>query len=71
MKNYVVLYRDEKVMSPLDAPFGFQCFAENADHAEEQCENAYPNSDIVWLWEGKEGVGMQPALDDYYQGEKK
>jgi hypothetical protein len=66
MNNYVVLYRDEKVMSPMDAPFGFQCYAEDTDHAEEQCANAYPDCDIVWVWMGEEGVGMQPALDDYY-----
>ena len=66
MKNYVVLYRDEKVMCPADAPFGFQCYAETGDHAEEQCQNAYPGVDVVWVWEGPEGVGMQPALDDYY-----
>jgi hypothetical protein len=66
MKNYIVLYRDEKIMSPLDEPFGFQCYAEDADHAEEQCLNAYPEVDIVWVWKGKEGVGMSAALADYY-----
>jgi len=66
MKNYVVLYRVESIMTPLDAPFGFQCWADDADHAEEQCFNAYPDADIVWVWQGAEGVGMQSALDDYY-----
>lgn len=68
LKNYVVLYRIESIMSPLDSPFGLQCWAEDLDHAEEQCQNAEPDADIVWIWEGKNGVGMQPALDDYYSG---
>jgi hypothetical protein len=65
MKNYVVLYR-EPTQNPLTEPLGFQCWADDTNHAEEQCENAYPNCDIVWVWHGPEGVGMQPALDDYY-----
>jgi hypothetical protein len=65
LSNYVVLYREPK-MFPLDAPFGFQCWADNADHAEEQYINAYPDCDVVWVWEGPEGVGMQPALADYW-----
>ena len=64
--NYVVLYRIEAIMSPLDSPFGFQCCAADADHAEEQCLNANPDGSVVWVWQGREGVGMQPALDDYY-----
>ena len=67
MNNYVVLYRVEAVMSPLDSPFGFQCWAEDAEHAEEQCLNAEPDAGIVWVWQGPEGVGIQPALDDYYE----
>ena len=63
MKSYVVLYRIESIMTPLDSPFGFQCWADDTDHAEEQCINAYPDADIVWLVEGD---SMQDALDDYY-----
>lgn len=66
MKNYVVLYRIESIMAPIDAPFGFQCWAEDVDHAEEQCINAEPDAEIVWVWQGKNGVGMKPALEDYY-----
>jgi len=66
MQNYVVLYRDEKIMGPLDEPFGFQCWADNMDHAEEQCLDAYPEVDIVWIWEGKPNIGMEAALNDYY-----
>ncbi len=63
MKTFIVLYR-EAYLSPLDPPFGFRCEAEDTDHAEEQCENAYPNCEIVWIWEGD---SMQDALDDYWQ----
>jgi hypothetical protein len=63
MKEYIVLYRQEEVMTVLDAPFGFACWADDADHAEEQCLNAYPDADIVWVWEGD---SMQDALDDYW-----
>ena len=63
MKEYIVLYRQEEVMTVLDAPFGFACWADDADHSEEQCLNAYPDADIVWVWEGD---SMQDALDDYW-----
>jgi hypothetical protein len=66
MLNFVVLYRIESIMSPLDPPFGFQCFAEDVDHAEEQCINSHPDGDVVWVWQGAEGVGMEPALIDYW-----
>ena len=52
MKTYTVLYRIESVMSPIDAPFGFICDAENTDHAEEQCINAYPDCDVMWIAKG-------------------
>jgi hypothetical protein len=62
MKTYIVLYRPDYLM-PTEAPFGFRCQADDADHAEEQCANAYPDCDIVWVWEGD---SMQDALDDYW-----
>lgn len=66
MKNYVVLYRIESEMNPIEAPRGFQCWADDGDHAQEQCENAYPECQGIWVWQGEEGIGMQPALDEYY-----
>jgi hypothetical protein len=63
MKSYVVLYRIEKIMSPLDSPFGFICMAEDTLHAEEQCQNAYPECDIVWA---VIDTSYQRALDNYY-----
>ena len=67
MKNFVVLYRIESIMAPLDEPFGFQCWADDIDHAEEQYQHAYPDADIVWVWQGPQGAGMQPALADYWE----
>ena len=62
MKTYMVLYRPDYLLQT-EAPFGFRCEAEDSDHAEEQCENAYPEADIVWVWEGD---SLQDALDDYW-----
>jgi hypothetical protein len=66
LKNYVVLYRIESIMTPLDAPFGFQCYAEDSDHAEEQCLNAYGDCDVVWVHQSNPDVGMSEALTDYW-----
>lgn len=63
MKTYMVLYRIESIMTPLDAPFGFKCMADDADHAEEQCENAYPDADVVWVVKTDSYPG---ALVNYY-----
>ena len=65
MRNFVVLFNDVD-SSPVEDPMGFQCYAEDSDHAEEQCENAYPGCDVVWVWCGPEGVGAEPALKDYF-----
>jgi hypothetical protein len=62
MNSYVVLYRDDSLL-PADAPLAFVCDADDADHAEEQCENAYPDSQVVWVVEGTQ---VQVAYDDYY-----
>lgn len=63
MNEYIVLYRIESIMTPTDAPFGFPCMADNTDHAEEQCANAYPDADVVWV---AEGGNYHAALDDYW-----
>lgn len=67
LNNYVVLYRNDDIQSITEEPLSFQCYAKNVDHAEEQCRIAEPYSDIVWIWEGPEGVGARPALDEYYE----
>ena len=66
LKNYVVLYRIEEIMSPLDEPFGFQCFAEDADHAEDQCLNAYGDCNVVWVHQSSPNTGMTEALESYW-----
>ena len=49
MQPYVVLYRNEHLMAPADAPFSFKCWAENVDHAEEQLLNTDPDAEPVWV----------------------
>lgn len=63
MESYIVLFRVESIMRPLDTPFAFQCYAEDTEHAEEQCINAYLEADIVWVYKGDT---EQDALDDYW-----
>lgn len=63
MKPYIVLYRIESIMSPADAPYGFHCWAEDTEHAEEQCMNAYPDGEVVWVALGED---YDYALSDYW-----
>lgn len=63
MKTYTVLYRIDSIMSVVDAPLGFICQADDTEHAEEQCLNAYPDCDVVWVWEGD---SLQDAWADYW-----
>lgn len=63
MNDYCVLYRINSVMALLDPPFGFICQAEDSDHAEEQCINAYPDCDVVWIEKTK---SYQDAMEFYY-----
>jgi hypothetical protein len=67
MKVFIVLYRIESVMSPCDAPFGFRCHADDTDHAEEQCLNAYPDCDVVWIHDTD---SYENALESYYKTEE-
>ena len=62
MNDFVVLYRLDN-LSILDEPLCFICSAENMDHAEEQCENAYPRCEIVWVVEGNNTeVALKPRV---------
>jgi len=63
MNKFIVLYRIEAIMSPLEHPFGFECFADNSDHAEEQCINAYPDCEVVWVSGCKD---LEAALYEYW-----
>lgn len=65
MKSFVVLYRIDSIMSDLDSPFGMKVSAHNAGIAEEQCINAYPDADVVWVFEGDNYL---QAIEDFYSG---
>lgn len=45
--NYNVHYRIDKIMSPHDDPFIFECEASTIEKAEDCCLNAFPDADIV------------------------
>ena len=63
MTDYLVLYRIDSIMSPRDLPFGFRCSATDPDHAEEQCANAYPDAELVWV---SNAGTMSQAWDEYF-----
>lgn len=46
MDKWNVLYR-ESDYSPLDFDV-FECYADDMDHADEQCLDAYPDCEILW-----------------------
>lgn len=48
LQAYAVLYRDEE-QTFLDPPAMFRCYAEDCDHAEEQCLFAHPDATVVWI----------------------
>lgn len=62
MNYYTVLYREQNQYT--DLPFAFTCMADNVDHAEEQCYNAYPDCDIVWV---VQTANVDAAYEDYYE----
>ena len=37
----------------------FNCSADDADHAEEQCVNAYPACTVLWVNEGHNVTTME------------
>lgn len=62
MQPYVVLYRDQALL-PFDMPFAFMCQADDTDHAEEQCLDANPDAEIVWIVQTD---NVDVALADYW-----
>ena len=38
---------------------GFNCQADDADHAEEQCLNAYPKAEVLWVNKGHNNMNME------------
>ena len=63
MRQYMVLYRIHSIMSDKDDPFGFDCMADDPDHAREQAFNAYPDCEVVYV---EDGVTYQEALVGYW-----
>lgn len=61
MTYYTVLYRDKDAQI-FSLPSAFVCQADEYDHAEEQCENAYPGCRIVWVVETD---NVEEAFDDW------
>ena len=47
MEPYTVIYVEPDI--GIELWQFFQCFADNDEHAEEQCHNAYPNGVILWI----------------------
>jgi hypothetical protein len=46
LTDWVVLYVD---LDYTILPQAFRCQAEDLEHAEEQCNDAYPSANIVWV----------------------
>jgi len=64
MQTYIVLYWDEYAQKELiSMPLAFRCMAEDTDHAQEQCGNAYPGCIIAWIVDTDD---PEVAYDDYY-----
>jgi len=61
MTPHVVLYREKD--DDVSPPQGFHCEADNGDHAEEQCENAHPGCDVLWIVETDD---YHKALTEYW-----
>jgi len=61
MSQYVVLYR-EADSAPFAEPLIFHCQADDYDHAEEQCEDANKDCNVVWV---HQGTDWQTAFDDW------
>ena len=65
MLNYIVLFREQD-QSFISEPLAFECHAEDYSHAEEQCENAYPDCDIVWVYLCQsKNDSIQDALNEW------
>lgn len=60
LQEFIVLYRE--IDGDDDDPFGFSCWAENSDHAEEQCRDAQEGIELVWVFEGN---SLEEALESY------
>lgn len=50
MTVFHVLYREDSIPA-LAPPEAFRAEADDSDHAEEQCTNAYPGCEVLWVVE--------------------
>ena len=58
----MILYRNNG-LTDIEEPLGFLCSADNVEHAEEQCLDAEPDADIVWVCES---LSYCDTIDNYY-----
>ena len=65
MLTYIVLYKTPDCLL-LDPPLGFRCQADDTEHAEEQCMDAYPDCKILWVVITD---NYEVALQDYWGGD--
>jgi hypothetical protein len=73
MEHFFVLYREPRTSLVLiDEPQAFSCEADDPEHAEEQCLNAYPGCELLWVYGGPKiidpdgRINAGAALEDYY-----
>ena len=62
LKPYVVLYREHAALFT-ETPMAFICQAEDGDHAEEQCQDAVPDMEVLWVVETD---NVDAAYKDYW-----
>lgn len=62
MTGFTVLYR-EADGTGFETPLTFICQADNGDHAEEQCLNAYPGCDVLSV---EDTDDANEALERYF-----
>lgn len=65
LRDFIVLYRYEPEPDELFdfKPLAFKCMATDAEHAAEQCQNAYPDGDVVFIHAGQD---VTDALKRYH-----
>jgi hypothetical protein len=59
LKKWTVLYQEKPFINTLC----FVCSADDTEHAEEQCLDAYPDSNVVWTFQGE----PEDAYEDYWR----
>lgn len=62
LSTWTVLYAEAGCV-PGEVPLAFLCRAEDKDHAQEQCRNAYPDCEVVFT---AQTGSLITAYDAYY-----